>query len=62
MNTAVAQDHISSVYSVKRSELPACCPRPDQKIDCMHPKVFIAFDKQGHGRCPYCGAEFVIKD
>ncbi len=61
MNTAAAQEKASSVYNVKRSDLPACCPRPEQQIDGLHPKVFIALDKDGRGACPYCGAEFVVE-
>jgi len=27
-----------------------------------HPKVYIAVHKTGEGKCPYCGAEYFIRD
>lgn len=62
MNAAAEREQVSSTYSVKKSDLPICCPRPDERTDLLHPKVFIAFDKSGRGVCPYCGAEYVIED
>jgi uncharacterized Zn-finger protein len=45
-------------YDVSRSELPVHCPMPGSSLWNSHPRVFIAFDAKGHGKCPYCGAEY----
>jgi uncharacterized Zn-finger protein len=27
-----------------------------------HPRVYLAIEETGTAKCPYCGAEFTLKD
>ena len=48
-------------YNVSEADLPVHCPMPGSSLWNSHPQVFIAFDKNGEGKCPYCGAEYHLK-
>jgi len=45
-------------YEVAQSDLPVHCPMPGSRLWDSHPQVFIAFDGNGQGKCPYCGADY----
>ncbi len=47
---------------VKRRDLPLSCPLPDAPVWNQHPKVYLPIEKNGHAKCPYCGAEFLLED
>jgi len=47
-------------YEVTKDDVPVHCPMPGTSLWNSHPQVFIAFDKNGDGKCPYCGAEYHI--
>ncbi len=47
-------------YEVTQSDLPVHCPMPGSRLWDSHPQVFIAFDENGNGKCPYCGADYYI--
>ena len=49
-------------YEVTQDEAPVHCPMPGTSLWNSHPQVFIAFDKNGDGKCPYCGAEYHLKE
>ena len=53
-----AKDH----YEVSEDDVPVHCPMPGSSLWNSHPQVFIAFDQNGQGKCPYCGAEYTLKD
>lgn len=56
--SGLAQPNEKNQYDVKQEDLPVHCPMPGSSLWNSHPQVFIAFDKQGNGKCPYCGAEY----
>jgi len=37
------------------------CPNPKMELWSSHPKVFIAINHHGHGKCPYCGTVYQLK-
>ena len=39
------------------------CPNPkaDMKIWNSHPKVYLDVGHTGQAKCPYCGAEYMLK-
>ena len=37
------------------------CPNPQMKAWSSHPRVFVALDADGQGRCPYCGTLYRLK-
>ena len=54
---ANAQTH----YEVSKEDLPLHCPMDDMPLWNSHPRVYIPMEK-GSGKCPYCGAEFTLKE
>jgi uncharacterized Zn-finger protein len=49
-------------YEVSRDDLPLHCPLPGTSGWNSHPRVFLPVKAEGRATCPYCGAEFVLKD
>lgn len=47
---------------VRRADLPLSCPLPDAPVWNQHPKVYLPIEKDGHAKCPYCGADYVLED
>ncbi|MCB1725377.1 MAG: zinc-finger domain-containing protein [Chromatiaceae bacterium] len=47
---------------VSRADLPLSCPRPDDEVWNMHPRVYLPIEKGGEATCPYCGAHYVLAD
>jgi uncharacterized Zn-finger protein len=49
-------------YEVTRADLPLSCPMPGMALWNSHPKVYLAIEATGSAKCPYCGAQFTLKD
>jgi uncharacterized Zn-finger protein len=49
-------------YEVTEADFPLHCPLPGTSLWSSHPRVYVPLDEQGHGKCIYCGAEFVKVD
>ena len=58
----LAQPNAKNRYEVRRELAPIHCPMPGTSLWNSHPQVFIAFDENGRGKCPYCGADYQLKD
>lgn len=58
VNTAMPNTENS--YRITADDLPVHCPMPGSSLWNSHPQVFIALDENGHGKCPYCGAEYQL--
>lgn len=52
----------SLLYEVTKADLPLSCPMPDMVLWNAHPRVYLPIEETGRELCPYCGAEFVLKD
>ncbi len=48
-------------YVVSRDDLPLCCPMPGMHLWNSHPRVYLAIEKTGYAKCPYCGTEYVLE-
>ena len=48
-------------YEITREDLPLHCPLPAMSLWNSHPKVYLPIEATGRAKCPYCGAEFVLK-
>ena len=48
------------LYRVNPKDLPVSCPMPSMCLWNSHPRVYLAFDKDGRARCPYCSAEYLL--
>lgn len=49
-------------YEVTAKDLPLSCPLPSMSLWNSHPKVYLDIEETGTVKCPYCGADFVLKD
>ena len=49
-------------YEVTQADLPLSCPMPGMSLWNSHPKVYLPIEKTGMAKCPYCGADFVLKN
>lgn len=49
-------------YEVTRADLPLCCPLPDKRLWDAHPRVYLPIEATGRVTCPYCDAEYILKD
>lgn len=50
------------VVKISRGDLPLSCPRPQDEVWDMHPRVYLPIEKSGEETCPYCGAHYVLED
>ncbi|MBK1702712.1 hypothetical protein CKO22_17965 [Thiococcus pfennigii] len=52
------------MIQVRRADLPLHCPRPDDSLWNMHPRVYLPIqDAPDHEiTCPYCGARYRLED
>jgi uncharacterized Zn-finger protein len=57
----LVQPNAQSHYTVTAADLPLSCPSPDMNLWNSHPKVFLAVEKTGWAKCPYCSAEYTLK-
>jgi len=60
--SGLEQPNARGRYEVSRDQLPIHCPMPGTSLWNSHPQVFIALNDEGFGKCPYCGAEYQVKD
>ena len=49
-------------YEVRRADLPLHCPLDGMTLWNSHPRVYLPIEKTGKAKCPYCGADYVLKD
>jgi len=60
-NAAAMPANAENSYEITKADLPLSCPLPGMSKWDSHPKVFLTL-KDGHAKCPYCGAEYTLKD
>lgn len=61
-DTNTAKSNVQTRYEVTRKDLPLHCPMPDSTLWNSHPRVFLPIEDTGKAKCPYCGAEYTLKD
>jgi uncharacterized Zn-finger protein len=49
-------------YEVTRADLPLHCPMDGMSLWNSHPRVYLPIEDTGEARCPYCGAQYILKD
>lgn len=51
-------------YEITQKDLPLSCPMPDMRLWDAHPRVYLPIEETetGHVVCPYCEAEYLLKD
>lgn len=51
----------SNCYEVTAADLPLSCPMPGMTLWNSHPRVYLAIEKTGWAKCPYCSAEYTLR-
>lgn len=49
-------------YEVSRVDLPLSCPSAHMRVWDAHPRVYLPIEESGVVICPYCDAEYVLKN
>jgi uncharacterized Zn-finger protein len=52
----------ASRYEVTRKDLPLHCPMDGMSVWNSHPRVYLPIEKTGQAKCPYCGADYILKE
>ena len=60
--TAEKTQGTDRVIKVSSADLPLSCPRPQDEVWNMHPRVYLPIGKTGDEVCPYCGARYLLED
>jgi uncharacterized Zn-finger protein len=56
------QPNADNQYTVSRADLPLHCPMDGMSLWNSHPRVYLAIEATGRAKCPYCGADYLLKD
>lgn len=59
---SLRQANAANRYEVSRADLPLHCPMDGMTLWNSHPRVYLGIDVSGRAKCPYCGAEYILKD
>lgn len=49
-------------YEITQADLPLSCPTREMRVWDAHPRVYLPIEESREVTCPYCGAEYVLKD
>ncbi len=61
MTAAANQAAPQPTFEVTAKDLPLHCPMPGSTLWNSHPRVFLPIKEEGKATCPYCGAQYVLK-
>ncbi|MGA7801255.1 MAG: zinc-finger domain-containing protein [Gammaproteobacteria bacterium] len=61
-DSTYSQPNAENRYQITRADLPLHCPMDSMSLWNSHPRVYLAIEKTGHAKCPYCGADYYLKD
>lgn len=62
MSTNQSESNTKTRYEVSRKALPLHCPMEGSALWSSHPRVYLPIEKTGEAKCPYCGADYFLKD
>jgi len=49
-------------YEVRLADLPLSCPMKEMRVWDAHPRVYLPIEETGRAVCPYCDAEYILKE
>jgi uncharacterized Zn-finger protein len=58
----LVQANAQNQYDVTHADLPLSCPMAGMSLWNSHPKVYLAIEATGSAKCPYCGAQYTLRD
>jgi|TARA_B100001142_G_C14221073_1_gene611558 uncharacterized Zn-finger protein len=61
-NENLEQANAQVRYQVNVDDIPLSCPMPEMYLWNSHPKVYLPIEETGEAKCPYCGAEYYLKN
>jgi len=61
-NSRLIQANADTRYEVTRADLPLHCPMDGMTLWDSHPRVYLPIEETGRAKCPYCGADYILKD
>lgn len=61
-DSGLIQSNAKNRYEVTRADLPLHCPMDGMSLWNSHPRVYLAIEATGTAKCPYCGADYTLKD
>ncbi len=61
-NSKLIQANAANQYQVAREDLPLHCPMDGMSLWNSHPRVYLSVEETGQAKCPYCGANYSLKD
>ena len=56
------QPNAQNQYDVTAEDVPLSCPMPQMYLWNSHPRVYLPIEATGWAKCPYCSAEYTLKD
>ena len=56
------QSNAENHYEVTQADLPLHCPMEGMSLWNSHPRVYLSIEATGTAKCPYCGADYSLKD
>jgi uncharacterized Zn-finger protein len=56
------EPNAKNLYEVTRADLPLHCPMESMSLWNSHPRVYLPIEATGKAKCPYCGADYILKD
>jgi uncharacterized Zn-finger protein len=61
-NSKLMQPNAANQYQLTRKDLPLHCPMESMSLWDSHPRVYLPIEATGQAKCPYCGANYTLKD
>lgn len=61
-NQDISKSNAENSYEVTPADLPLHCPMEGMSLWDSHPRVYLEIEKTGKVKCPYCGADYTLKD
>ena len=58
---ALIEPDAGKAREITRADLPLSCPLPGMQLWNSHPRVYLAIEKTGWAKCPYCSAEYSLR-
>lgn len=62
LTNSLIQANAENHYQVTRADLPLHCPLDGMSLWNSHPRVYLPIKETGKAKCPYCGADYSLKD
>ena len=59
---SLTPSNAQSSYEVTPADLPLHGPMDGRSLWNSHPRVYLPIEATGKAKCPYCGADYTLRD